>query len=67
MGKSNGDRNLKYHRNEKRVNDTYNENMKVEDTTQYGEFVSSFHKWIPPEEQKQNAKKLNNITKRKKR
>ncbi len=33
-----------------------------EDATQYGEFISSFDKWIPPEEQKKKAKKLEDIT-----
>jgi len=66
MGQKGDYRNLKYNRNEKRVNDTYNKNMKIEDVTKYGEFISSYHKWLPIEEQKENAKKLNNITKRKK-
>lgn len=26
--------------------------------TQYSEFISSFHKWILPEEQRERAKKL---------
>lgn len=34
-----------------------------EDATQYGEFISSFFEWISPEEQKKQAKKLENITK----
>ena len=33
-----------------------------EDTTQYGEFISSFDAWIPPEEQKRKAKKLEDAT-----
>jgi len=33
-----------------------------EDTTKYGEFVSTFHHWIIPEEQKERAKELENIT-----
>ena len=34
-----------------------------EDATKYGEFVSSYFAWIPLEEQKEIAKKLQNITK----
>lgn len=36
-----------------------------EDTTKYGEFVSSYFAWIPLPEQKENAKRLQNITKKK--
>ena len=36
-----------------------------EDTTKYGEFISSFFSWIPLPEQKENAEKLENITKKK--
>ena len=35
-----------------------------EDSTKYGEFVSSYFAWIP--EQKENAKRLQNITKKNK-
>ena len=43
-------------------------NMEVEvgeDSTKYGEFVSSYFAWIPLPEQKENAKRLQNITKKK--
>ena len=32
--------------------------LKKENTTKYGEFMSSYFKWITPEEQKEKAKKL---------
>lgn len=35
-----------------------------EDATKYGEFVSSYFGWITLDEQKQIAKKLDNITKK---
>ena len=35
-----------------------------EDTTQYGEFMSSYFGWISPEEQKERAKELSNKTKK---
>ena len=34
-----------------------------EDTTRYGEFVSSYFAWLPPEKQKQRAKEIDNMTK----
>lgn len=34
-----------------------------EDTTKFGEFVCSCHKWLPIEEQKENAERLEKITK----
>ena len=35
-----------------------------EDGTKYGEFVSSYFAWIPLPEQKEKAKRLENITKK---
>lgn len=35
-----------------------------EDTTKYGEFVSSYFGWISLEEQKRQAEKLQKITKK---
>lgn len=35
----------------------------IEDTTKYGEFVSSYFAWITLDKQKKTAKKLENITK----
>lgn len=34
-----------------------------DDTTEYGEFVSTFHSWMTMEEQKRNAEYLANIEK----
>jgi len=67
MGKENKnmDRNLKYNRNEKRVNDTYAKNNTDDDVTQYGEFISSFHHWVPLDKQKDIAGELNKMTKKK--
>jgi len=35
-----------------------------EDNTEYGEFVSTYFSWIPIDEQKKKAKKLEKITSR---
>ena len=37
----------------------------VEDTTKYGEFVTSYFAWVPMSKQKENVEKLENITKKK--
>ena len=34
-------------------------------TTLYGEFVFSMHKWLPLDTQKENTKKLENLTDKK--
>lgn len=47
--------------NNQDVDDSENE---VEDVTGYGEFISSYFAWIPPEKQKKRAKELDNITKK---
>ena len=36
-----------------------------DDSTKYGEFISSYFEWITPEEQKRKASELQNITKNK--
>ena len=36
------------------------ENIEIEDTTKYGEFVTSYFAWIPLEKQKQKAKESDN-------
>lgn len=36
----------------------------AEDTTKYGEFISSFFAWVPPEKQKEKANELDNMTKK---
>ena len=33
-----------------------------EDATEYGEFISTYFAWIPPEKQKERAKELHNMT-----
>lgn len=38
----------------------YNEEM--EDVTQYGEFVTSYFAWVPPEKQKNRVDELENMT-----
>ena len=40
------------------------EYSKGEDSTKYGEFVSSYFAWIPLSEQKDKAERLDNITKK---
>ena len=37
---------------------------KPEDSTKYGEFISSFFTWKTPEKQKKVVEKLENITKK---
>lgn len=41
------------------------EDERIEDTTLYGERVSSYFKWITPDRQRKKAKKLENMTKNK--
>ena len=43
-----------------------NKNEEMEDVTKYGEFISSYFKWLTPEEQKKRANELNEITKQEK-
>lgn len=38
----------------------------IRNDTKYGEFVSSYFDWILPEKQKENAKMLNKLTKKRK-
>lgn len=35
----------------------------IEDTTKYGEFISSYFAWLPPEKQKKRAKEIDDMTK----
>lgn len=37
----------------------------IEDTTKYGEFISSYFAWLTLERQKDNAKKMDKMTKNK--
>ena len=46
------------------MKDKRNQNKEnVEDTTKYGETISSSFKWISPEKQKDRAKELENMGK----
>jgi hypothetical protein len=38
-----------------------------EDTTKYGEFISSYFSWVSLQEQKEKVEKLQNITKKNER
>ena len=38
--------------------------MEEDETTEYGEFVCSFDKWLPIEIQRERAKRLSKITKK---
>ena len=44
----------------KKLND---ESENTEDTTKYGEFISSYFAWLTPEKQKKRAKEIDNMTK----
>lgn len=52
------------------TDNTYNDNKKLknntneqtEDTTKYGEFVSSYFAWMTLDKQKEKAKKMENMT-----
>ena len=49
---------------EKRVNNELEEKYEVgEDSTKYGEFISSYFAWISLPNQKERAEELNNMTK----
>ena len=37
---------------------------KQENATKYGEFVCSFYQWLPLDKQKEQAKKLSELTKK---
>jgi len=50
------------------MNDKNNqvENQLEEDTTKYGEFISSYFAWLTLDRQKENAKEMERMTKKKK-
>ena len=48
-----------------KTNKNINDNLNEEDTTKYGEFISSYFAWITLEKQKENAKKFEKMTKEK--
>lgn len=37
-------------------------NERIEDSTMYSEFVSSFHQWVTPDRQKKIARHLEEVT-----
>lgn len=45
------------------MNEDKKSNGDIEDTTKYGEFISSYFAWTTLEKQKQNAKKMDKMTK----
>lgn len=47
-----------------KIDRTKEEIGEIEDTTKYGEFVSSYFAWLTLDRQKKTAKKLENITKK---
>ena len=49
-----------------KIDETKEEIGEIEDTTKYGEFVSSYFAWLTLDRQKKTANKLENITKDKK-
>lgn len=50
-----------------KIDETKEEIGEIEDTTKYGEFVSSYFAWLTLDRQKKTAKKLENITKKSKK
>lgn len=48
------------------MNEDKKSNEDIEDTTKYGEFISSYFAWTTLEKQKQNAKEMDKMTKNKK-
>ena len=49
-------------KNEKRIDKLNSKNDEIEDSTKYGEFISSFFSWNTLEGKKEKAKYLENIT-----
>ena len=47
-----------------KIDKTKEEIGEIEDTTKYGEFVSSYFAWLTLGRQKKTARKLENITKK---
>ena len=50
-----------------KIDETKEEIGEIEDTTKYGEFVSSYFAWLTLDRQKKTAKKLENIKKKSKK
>ena len=51
--------NVGANRNKKNINTDEH----IEDVTKYGEFVTSYFAWLPPEKQKERAKEIDDMTK----
>lgn len=51
--------------NNKEISKMNEEFGEMEDTTKYGEFVSSYFAWLTLEKQKSNTKKMENMTNKK--
>lgn len=47
-----------------KIDKTKEEIGEIEDTTKYGEFVSSYFAWLTLDRQKKTARELENITKK---
>ena len=47
-----------------KIDKTKEEIGEIEDTTKYGDFVSSYFAWLTLDRQKKTARKLENITKK---
>lgn len=50
--------------NNKKIKESQIPSEAGEDATQYGEFITSYFAWVPPEKQKEKVKQLENITKK---
>lgn len=46
----------------RKMKEEIGELQEVEDTTKYGEFVSSYFAWLTPEKQKKKANEIENMT-----
>ena len=55
-------------KNIEKSHDIHSQECEVgEDTTKYGEFISSYFAWVPLPEQKENTERLENISKERKK
>ena len=62
----NKEKNIK--NNNKKINNKKREDLKCEvgeDATEYGEFIPSYFAWVPLPDQKERAKELDKMTKKK--
>ena len=57
-------KNDKFKKCENNKNLEEKDKFNVEDTTKYGEFISSYFAWVPPEKQKEKSKEMDNMTKK---